>query len=221
MAAQAVLNRLNGRCGDAEGVHDTLQNGLAGGHHAERAVFGANGRMVAGCSAGPQPAHADRMVEPGRELGTGGLEADLTRPSGSRRPPDRERQATLPQDAQERHRRTAGRPPASRRSIYRARRRRAGNAAERAAGTTEQHRDAVRHCAAERLKSRPATPPGPSPGIATDFDRNRESKNRDQRPPQGNQEAAKLKNHSKMLKISPATARRTDLIADPGGPSEH
>ena len=41
MAAQAVLNLLNGRCGDAERAHDALKNGLAGGTMPS-GRFGAN-----------------------------------------------------------------------------------------------------------------------------------------------------------------------------------
>ena len=41
MAAQAVLNLLNGRCGDSERAHDALKNGLAGGTMPS-GRFGAN-----------------------------------------------------------------------------------------------------------------------------------------------------------------------------------
>ena len=41
MPAQAVLNLLNGRCGDAERAHDALKNGLAGGTMPS-GRFGAN-----------------------------------------------------------------------------------------------------------------------------------------------------------------------------------
>ena len=41
MAAQAVLNLLNDRCGDAERAHDALKNGLAGGTMLS-GRFGAN-----------------------------------------------------------------------------------------------------------------------------------------------------------------------------------
>ena len=41
MAAQAVLELLNGRCGDSERAHDALKNGLAGGTMPS-GRFGAN-----------------------------------------------------------------------------------------------------------------------------------------------------------------------------------
>ena len=41
MAALAVLNLLNGRCGDVERAHDALKNGLAGGSMLSGG-FGAN-----------------------------------------------------------------------------------------------------------------------------------------------------------------------------------
>ena len=52
MAAQAVLNLLNGRCGDAERAHDALKNGLAGGTMPS----GRFGARVA-CWLAVQPAH--------------------------------------------------------------------------------------------------------------------------------------------------------------------
>ena len=93
MAAQAVLNLLNGRCGDSERAHDALTNGLAGGTMPS-GRFGANAAwwlaallahnlhtLTAWWSLGEDLAratwkrirrvlldHAGRLIESGRQL---------------------------------------------------------------------------------------------------------------------------------------------------------
>ena len=159
--------------------------------------------MMAGGPAGPQPAHADRMVEPGRGLGAGNLEEDPPGPPGSRRPPDRERQATHPQNVQGRHRRTAGCAPTARRSIYRAR---LTPGWQRCRKSRRNHRATPGCCPAMRRqgpKPRAAVHPGPPHGVERHRIPNRESSHRDQRSPPGSRKAAKLKNHSKCSKTTP------------------
>ena len=94
MPAQAVLNLLNSRCGDAERAHDALENGLAGGT-TPSGRFGANAAwwlaallahnlhtLTAWWSLGEEDLaratwkrirrvlldHADRLSESGRQL---------------------------------------------------------------------------------------------------------------------------------------------------------
>ena len=211
MPAQAVLNLLNGRCGDAERAQERPRRR----HHAQRSVRGKR-RLMVGVCVGLQSPCADRMVEPGRRPRPGGLEAGSACPAGSRRPADRQRPATHPQDAQGRHRRTAGCAPTSRHSIYRAQltlgwpqsrqSRRSHRAMAGCCPALRREEAETRRRHASRAAPRRRQEPDP------------ESRIKSPRPEasarwsQG-REAQKL---LELLKIDPATARQPDLIADPG-----
>ena len=137
-------------------------------------------------------------------------------PAGSRRPPDRKRQATHPQDVPERHRRTAGCAPEPRRSIYRAR---LTPGWQRSRKSRRNQRATPGCCPALRRdgpKPRAATLSGPRHRADRSRIPNRESKSprpeASARWSQGRQAQKSLE----MLKIVPATARQPDLIADPG-----
>ena len=148
------------------------------------------------------------MVEPERRPRLGGLEADPPCPSGSRRPPDRKRQATPPQDAPERHRTTAGCAPAARRSISRARltpgwpRSRQGRRTQRAPPGC---------CPALRREDAETTrrdPSRSSPRCHTELDP--KSRIKLQRPEASARQSQRnqAQNSLEMLKIITATARQ-------------